>query len=93
VNDVDPRLVAALRVQLSRRPSSAERVGWKFGDGEGERIGSEIAVGHRILHSVGEELRPDDRVITGLIVNCSIAPGDEVIAELGSLGRVRLRIA
>jgi hypothetical protein len=43
---VDPRLVAALRQQLERRPPAAGRVGWKYGSGDSERIGGEIAVGH-----------------------------------------------
>jgi hypothetical protein len=41
---VDPRLVAALAVQLERR--DGERVGWKLGVGERESIGGWIAVGH-----------------------------------------------
>jgi hypothetical protein len=46
MGDVDPRLVAALREQLSQRPKDAGRVGWKHGGGDDERIGDEIAVGH-----------------------------------------------
>lgn len=42
---VDPRLVAAMRRQLASRPAGATRVGWKYGSGDGERIGGEIAVG------------------------------------------------
>ena len=198
---VDPRLVAALQKQLARRPGEARRVGWKYGSGDGERIGEEIAVGHltsataladgstylpggddlhadaelaveigadgdvhryaaalelvdlgvdegpeqvvaanvwhravafgpftdsaprgldaalevngehraagpapsdvpdrlaamsRVLEAVGERLEPGDRIITGLIVNASVASGDEVVADLGALGRVGLRIA
>jgi hypothetical protein len=201
VSDVDPRLVAAMRRQLASRPAGAARVGWKYGSGDGERIGDEIAVGHltsatvladggiyqgrdedlhadaelavelgpggaiaryapalelvdlagddepeevvatnvwhravafgrfaddlppglegalvvngerrarewvpsdaaervaavgRVLDAVGEALEAGDRVITGLIVNTAVAAGDEVVAELGSLGRVTLRIA
>lgn len=202
VSDVDPRLVAALREQLSRRPADAARVGWKRGGGDDERIGGEIAVGHltarttlengasytaggedlhadvelaveigldgeirsygvalelcdladggtaeeivakndhhravafgpfvetlpaqlegvlfvngerhaaasaptaaeiagrvaavdRVLGAVGESLRPGDRVITGLIVNGPVSSGDEVVAELAPLGRVRLHV-
>jgi hypothetical protein len=44
MKEVDPRLVAALRRQLRRR--TGERVGWKLGIGDRERIGEEIAVGH-----------------------------------------------
>ena len=41
---VDPRVVAALRAQLGNR--FGERVGWKLGIGDRERIGAHIAVGH-----------------------------------------------
>ncbi len=198
---VDSRLVDAMREQLAARPAGASRVGWKFGSGDGERIGGEIAVGHltsattlpdgstyrgggrdlhadaelavelgddqaitgyavaleivdlagdespeevvagndyhravafgpfvetrppaldgalvvngerraaapapgdiaarvaavaRVLGAVDEELRPGDRIVTGLIVNTPVGSGDHVIAELGALGRVSLRIA
>jgi hypothetical protein len=202
MSDVDPRLVVALREQLSRRPAGAARVGWKHGGGEDERIGGEIAVGHltscttlengatyagggqdlhadvevaveigaegeistygvalefcdladgetpdevvanndyhravafgpfvkalpaqleaalfvngelhssapgptpteiadrvvavdRVLDAVDETLRPGDRVITGLIVNGPVSPGDEIVAELVPIGRVRLHV-
>jgi hypothetical protein len=45
VSDVDARLVAAMRRQLASRPAGATRIGWKYGSGDGERIGDEIAVG------------------------------------------------
>jgi hypothetical protein len=202
MSDVDPRLVAALRQQLARRPADAARVGWKHGSGDDERIGGEIAVGHltssttlengrayagggedlhadvevaveigaageirnygvalefcdladggtpeevvakndyhravafgpfvealpaqleavlvingerrcaapaptrteiadrvaavnRVLEAVGEGLRPGDRVITGLIVNGPVSPGDEVVAELVPIGCVQLHV-
>jgi hypothetical protein len=201
VSDVDPRLVAAMREQLSRRPAGAARVGWKFGSGDEEHIGGDHVVGHltsattledgatyegggeelqadvelavelgddlvatryavaleicdlagdptieelvadndyhravafgpfadelpsglegalvvngerraggyartgvddtvgaigRVLRAAGERLLPGDRIITGLIVNTPLTSGDEVVAELGALGRVGLRIA
>jgi hypothetical protein len=201
VSDVDPRLVAALREQLSRRPAGADRVGWKYGSGEEEHIGGDHVVGHltsatlladgdtyrgggtklqadvevavelghdlrparygvaleicdvgldgsieevvvdndyhravaferfadelppgaegalvvngerraagrasndlaervaavdRVLRAVDEELRPGDRIITGLIVNTPVRSGDEIVAEMGELGSVRLTIA
>ena len=201
MSDVDPRLVSALRRQLAARPADATRVGWKYGSGDGERIGDEIAVGHltsaatledgatyrgggrdlhadaelaveigtdggiarygaalelvdlagddspeevvatnvwhravafgpfvdslptglegallvngerrdagwvptdsaqraaavsRVLRAAGERLEAGDRLITGLIVNTPVASGDEVVADLGLLGRVGLRIA
>jgi hypothetical protein len=202
MSDVDPRLVAALRQQLSRRPAGAARVGWKHGGGDEERIGGDIAVGHltssttlknggtytgggqdlhadveiaveigingeisgygvalelcdladagtaeqivanndyhravafgpfvttfppqleavlfvngerrsaalaptpadladrvaavdRVLAAVGESLQSGDRVITGLIVNGPVSPGDEVVGELVPLGRARLLV-
>ena len=201
MSDVDPRLVAAMRRQLAARPGDATRVGWKYGSGDGERIGGEIAVGNltsataledgstytgggsdlhadaelaveiggdgaiagyaaalelvdlagdespedvvarnvwhravalgpfadalpaglegalvvngerreagsapadvservgavsRVLEAVGERLEPGDRLITGLIVNTPVSAGDEVVADLGDLGRVALRVA
>jgi 2-keto-4-pentenoate hydratase len=48
--EVDPRMVAALADQLARWRAAlaggAERVGWKLGMGDGERIGDEVAIGH-----------------------------------------------
>jgi hypothetical protein len=41
---VDPRLTAALRRQLEAR--QAERVGWKIGAGDAERLGETVSVGH-----------------------------------------------
>jgi 2-keto-4-pentenoate hydratase len=201
VMGVDPRLIAAMREQLSRRPSQAERVGWKYGSGEDEQIGGDHVVGNitsatlladgdtyrgggtklqadvevaievgddlaparygvaleicdlahdgtieqvvidndyhrgvafgpfsdelparpegallvngeqraagrasdeiaervdavdRVLRAVGEELRPGDRIITGLIVNTRVVSGDSVEAKLDSIGSVALRIA
>jgi 2-keto-4-pentenoate hydratase len=44
VNGVDPRLVRALRTQLQAR--RGERVGWKLGVGDAERLGGTLSVGH-----------------------------------------------
>jgi hypothetical protein len=52
-----------------------------------------IAAVDRVLASVGEQLEPGDRLITGFIVNAPVRPGDAVAAELGELGRVELSIA
>jgi 2-keto-4-pentenoate hydratase len=50
VSDVDPRLVAALTAQLGlwrvALAEGAERVGWKLGMGQGERIGRGPVIGH-----------------------------------------------
>src|SRR4051812_37640877 len=47
---IDPRLAAALEIQLARRQSAliagAERVGWKLGVGTSEQIGGQWAVGN-----------------------------------------------
>jgi 2-keto-4-pentenoate hydratase len=48
--ELDPRLAAALAVQLRQWRAAldggAERVGWKLGMGDRERIGDEVAIGH-----------------------------------------------
>jgi 2-keto-4-pentenoate hydratase len=48
--ELDPRLAAALAVQLRQWRAAldggAERVGWKLGMGDRERIGGEVAIGH-----------------------------------------------
>lgn len=50
VPTIDPRLRAALAVQLewwrAALRGGAERVGWKLGMGDRERIGDEVALGH-----------------------------------------------
>jgi 2-keto-4-pentenoate hydratase len=50
VPKIDPRLAAALAAQFERWRAAlrggAERVGWKLGMGDGERIGDEVAIGH-----------------------------------------------
>jgi 2-keto-4-pentenoate hydratase len=50
VDDIDPRLRAALRLQLdgwrAMLAAGAERVGWKLGVGERERIGAGPVLGH-----------------------------------------------
>jgi hypothetical protein len=67
---VDSRLVSAVEEQLRRRPD-AERVGWKLGIGERERLGG-IAVGHltsatvlppgAVFHAEGGDLRADAEI-------------------------------
>jgi 2-keto-4-pentenoate hydratase len=46
-----------------------------------------------VLRSAGLEFRPGDRVITGLIVQVPVAPGDRVEAEIEELDRVALTVA
>jgi 2-keto-4-pentenoate hydratase len=45
-----------------------------------------------ILGFMGERLQAGDRMIMGSIVQVSISPGDDVIAELSALGRVQLTV-
>lgn len=45
-----------------------------------------------LLGAMGERLQAGDRLIMGSIVQVAVAPGDEVIAELGGLGRVQITI-
>jgi 2-keto-4-pentenoate hydratase len=47
----------------------------------------------RALGAVGERLRAGDRIITGSVVQVGLEAGDEVLADLGVLGRVQLVIA
>jgi hypothetical protein len=56
-------------------------------------VDARVAAVDRVLRAAGEALRPGDRVITGLIVSTLLEPGDEVVAELGELDSVGLRIA
>ena len=46
----------------------------------------------RLLASVGERLQARDSLITGSVVQVPVEPGDEVIADLGPLGRIHLSI-
>jgi hypothetical protein len=45
-----------------------------------------------LLETMGERLLAGDRVITGSIVQVPIERGDEVVADLGALGSVRLTV-
>jgi 2-keto-4-pentenoate hydratase len=46
----------------------------------------------RLLGAMGEQLQPGDRIITGSVVQVPIKVGDQVVAEMGALGKVRLSI-
>jgi 2-keto-4-pentenoate hydratase len=46
-----------------------------------------------LLDVMGERLQAGDRLITGSVVQVPVEPGDEVVAELGALGRAELTIA
>jgi 2-keto-4-pentenoate hydratase/2-oxohepta-3-ene-1,7-dioic acid hydratase in catechol pathway len=47
----------------------------------------------RVLSAAGERLEPGDRIITGSVVQVRIAPGDEVVADIRTLGRVGVSLA
>jgi 2-keto-4-pentenoate hydratase len=46
-----------------------------------------------LLGAVGERLQADDRLITGSVVRIPIEPGDEVVADLGPLGRAAATVS
>jgi 2-keto-4-pentenoate hydratase len=52
-----------------------------------------VLVVARLLAAMGEGLRAGDRIITGSIVQVAVEPGDEVVADLGALGRPSATIA
>jgi 2-keto-4-pentenoate hydratase len=52
-----------------------------------------VEVVAELLRAMGEQLQPGDWIITGNVVQVSIKPGDEVVADLGPLGRVGLAIS
>jgi 2-keto-4-pentenoate hydratase len=51
-----------------------------------------VGAAARLLAAVGERLQAGDRIITGSVVQVPIIPGDEVTADMGALGVVRLSI-
>ena len=56
--------------------------------GYGELVRSVAA----LLGAMGEGLRAGDRLITGSVVQVPVRAGDDVVADLGELGRVRLSV-
>ena len=52
-----------------------------------------IAAIARLLESVGERLQRGDRIITGSVVQVPVQRGDDVVADVGELGRVELFVA
>lgn len=91
MDEVDPRLVAALRKQLSAR--HGDRVGWKLGLGDAERIGATVSVGHltaatlledgETYESGGGELHADAEI--AVVVGAGYAPALELV-DLSSAG-------
>ena len=56
-------------------------------------VSAEVALVARLLEDAGERLQPGDRVITGSITPPQpVERGDEVTAELGSLGTLNLTL-
>jgi 2-keto-4-pentenoate hydratase len=62
------------------------------GSGLVEDVTVRIDAAARVLASVDEELREGDHVITGAIVQLPVEPGQTVVAELGPLGSVGVRL-
>ena len=65
-----------------------ERAAAPVGDGHEERVRAVADM----LAAVGERLLPGDVLITGSVVQVPVRPGDEVVADLGELGSVRLHV-
>jgi 2-keto-4-pentenoate hydratase len=51
-----------------------------------------VLVVARLLGAMGERLQAGDRIITGSVVQVPIAPGDDVVADLGALGSARAQV-
>ena len=94
MSDVDPRLVGALRKQLGGR--SGDRVGWKLGIGDRERIGGHIAVGHltsatvlgsgAVYDGAGDSLHADAEIAVDIGPDQTVAAYGAAL-ELVDLGR------
>jgi 2-keto-4-pentenoate hydratase len=52
-----------------------------------------VAATATLLHAVGEELRPGDRILAGSICHVPVEPGDDVVAEIDGLGGVAATLA
>jgi 2-keto-4-pentenoate hydratase len=47
----------------------------------------------RLLDSAGERLQAGDCLITGSVVQVPVEPGDDVLADLGPLGRAAATVS
>ena len=56
-------------------------------------LAERLVAAARVLAAADESLAAGDRVITGSVVQVPVGAGDDVAADLGPLGRVRLAIA
>jgi 2-keto-4-pentenoate hydratase len=52
-----------------------------------------IAVAESLLAIVDEQLEPGDRIIAGSLLHVPVGAGDEVVVDLGELGRVGVTIS
>ncbi|MDQ4029511.1 MAG: hypothetical protein M3168_00550 [Actinomycetota bacterium] len=59
----------------------------------GNELADKVAAVSRLLAAVDETLEAGDRIITGSIVQVPVRPGDDVVADMGELGSIRLSIA
>ena len=75
---IQGRLIVNSRVEASA-PVAADVI---------DRVGA-VA---RLLGAMGEPLQAGDRIITGSVVQVAVKVGDQVIADMGPLGRVTLLI-
>jgi 2-keto-4-pentenoate hydratase len=96
-SEVPPRLVAALRAQLARRPSGARRVGWKIGadiaeveevTGGGPAIGSLTSAtllgdGDR-YDARGAALHADTELV--LVLGRDVGAEDDVASAVAAVG-------
>jgi 2-keto-4-pentenoate hydratase len=55
-------------------------------------LAGRVCAAARLLGAMGERLEAGDRIITGSVVQVAVAVGDQVVADLGPLGRVDLSI-
>jgi hypothetical protein len=51
-----------------------------------------VRIAGRLLAAVGEQLQASDRIIAGSILQVPVEPGDDVVVDLGELGRVGARV-
>jgi 2-keto-4-pentenoate hydratase len=61
-------------------------------DNADTNLAPRLCAAARVLGAVGQRLQAGDRIITGLVVQVPLARGDEVIADMGQLGRIALSI-
>ena len=72
---------------------------WMFVNGDvhggataSDDIADRVPAAARILAAMGEQLVAGDRLITGGVLQVRLEPGDEVLADMGPLGRLGVSI-